>query len=237
LWDSEAQYVLASHWVQLAREQGALTALPVALNYQGWYEVIAGRFAAAQVWLSEVREILAATGNKGVVGAPGAGELLLRVWHGDEQEARSAAAAYLRESVERGQGADITHVRSALAVLELGLGQYQAALTCALDVYREDLFYLGTLTLPDMVEAAVRAGELETANAALRRLSQRALSSRTPLTLGLLARSQALLADDAHAEASYQEAIEWLGQCRVAPDLARAHLLYGEWLRRRIPST
>src|SRR6266702_3544291 len=105
LWDSEAQHVLASRWVQTAREHGALTVLPVALNYLGWYEVISGRFATAEVLLTEEREILAATGNKGVVGAPGAGELLLRVWYSQEPEARSAGAAYARESAQRGQGA------------------------------------------------------------------------------------------------------------------------------------
>jgi DNA-binding CsgD family transcriptional regulator len=233
LWDSEAQYALASRWVQVARQQAALTVLPVALNYLGWYEVMCGRFAAAEVLLAEEREILAATGNKGVVGAPGAGELLAGVWHGTEPAARSAAAAYARDSTQRGQGAGLTHARSALAVLELGLGQYQAALASALDVYREDLVYLGTLTLPDLVEAAVRAGELDAAAAGLDRLAERALAAGTPWARGLLARSRALLADDAHADAYYQEAIGLLRQCRMAPDLARGQLLYGEWLRRQ----
>ena len=233
LWDSEAQYALASRWVQVARQQAALTVLPVALNYLGWYEVMFGRFAAAEVLLAEEREILSATGNKGVVGAPGAGELLLRAWHSDEPEARSAAAAYTRESTQRGQGAGITHALSALAVLEVGLGQYQAGLTHALDVYQEDLLYLGTLALPDLVEAAVRAGEPDTAATGLARLADRATAAGTPWARGLLARSRALVADDAHADACYAEAIGLLRQCRMAPDLARAQLLYGEWLRRR----
>jgi hypothetical protein len=102
-----------------------------------------------------------------------------------------------------------------------------------MDVYREDLIYLGTLTLPHLLEAAVRAGELNAAAAGLDRLAARALAASTLWARGLLARSSALLVDDAQAEACYQEASRLLRQCRMAPDLARAQLRYGEWLRRQ----
>jgi DNA-binding CsgD family transcriptional regulator len=118
-------------------------------------------------------------------------------------------------------------------VLELSLGHYQAALQCALDVYEDDNPDVGTYVLPDLVEAAARCGQIGLAEAALGRLAERALASGTPLALGLLARSRALLAGDADAEVLYEEAIGHLGQCRARPQLARAHLVHGEWLRRQ----
>jgi DNA-binding CsgD family transcriptional regulator len=152
---------------------------------------------------------------------------------GREAEARAAAAAMSRDAIERDQGASMTHAQSALSVLELSLGHYQAALACARDVYEEDLLYLGTLTLPELVEAGVRGGDRQLAARALERLRDRALASRTPWALGLLARSEALLADDATAEDFHKKSIEHMQRCRMAPDLTRAHLLYGEWLRRQ----
>jgi DNA-binding CsgD family transcriptional regulator len=124
-------------------------------------------------------------------------------------------------------------VQFCLAVLELGLGNYQAALLCALDVYEDDAPLFGTIVLPDLVEAAARCGETRPADAALGQLAERALAAATPLALGLLARSRALLASDDNAEPLYQQAIEYLKACRWPPQLARAHLLYGEWLRRQ----
>jgi DNA-binding CsgD family transcriptional regulator len=118
-------------------------------------------------------------------------------------------------------------------VLELGLRNYQAALNCTLVVYDDDAPLYGAVVLPDLVEAATRCDEAGPAEAALGRLAERAVASGTPLALGLLARSRALLADDAGAEPRYQEAIGYLKACRTAPQLARAHLVYGAWLRRQ----
>ena len=118
-------------------------------------------------------------------------------------------------------------------MLELGLGNYQAALQYALGVYEDDAPHLVDYVLPDLVEAAARCGETGIADAALERLAERATAAGTPLVLGLLARSRALLAADDDAEPLYAEAIGHLGQCRARPQLARAHLVYGEWLRRQ----
>ena len=120
----------------------------------------------------------------------------------------------------------------ALALLEIGLGHYQAALPHALRACRDD-FYVGCLVLPEVVESGARAGDREAAATALDRLAGRATASGTPWALGLLARSQALMADDDQAEERYLQAIGRLGRCQAQPDLARAHLLYGEWLRRQ----
>jgi len=233
LLDDSLYQGVAAGWVERARDQGALTTLPVALNFLSWSDVIAGRFAAAEAGLAEARDILALTGFRGIAGVHGPAELLLAAWRGDEKETRAAASAIGDDARDRGQGADIAIAQSSLAVLELGRGEYAAALSCAADAYDEDIIYAGTLVLPDLVEAAVRCGEGDVAASALERLAERALATGTPWALGLLARSKALLADDDDAEALYRTAIDHLQRSDTRPDLGRAHLLYGEWLRRR----
>ena len=232
LFDDQAQHALASRWVQLARDQGALTALPVALNNQGACEVSAGRFDAARACFAERLEISAATGNPGVVGTAGMAEVYELAWRGRETDARRVAATVAREATGGGRSAQSIWVQYCLAVLELGLGNYQAALQCVLGVLDDDAPF-SALVLPDLVEAAARCGETGLAEAALGRLAERALAAGTPLALGLLARSRALLAGDDDAEPLYAEAIAHLEQCRSEPQLARAHLVYGEWLRRQ----
>ncbi len=123
-------------------------------------------------------------------------------------------------------------MQGALATLELGLGNYAAALRHALEALpRENV--LAFAPFADVVEAGTRCGERETATAALEAFTPWALASGTDLALGLLARSRALLADDGHAEAEYRLAIDHLQRCRLVPELARAHQVYGEWLRRQ----
>jgi DNA-binding CsgD family transcriptional regulator len=153
-------------------------------------------------------------------------------WRGRETDARRVAATVTREATDGGRSAQGIWVQYCLAVLELGLGNYQAALQCVLGVLADDAPF-SALALHDLVEAAARCGETEMAEAALGRLAERALAADTPLALGLLARSRALLAGDADAEPLYQEAIEHLEQCRVVPQLGRTHLVHGEWLRRQ----
>jgi ATP/maltotriose-dependent transcriptional regulator MalT len=87
-------------------------------------------------------------------------------------------------------------------------------------------------SLPELVEAATRSGIIESAAGALERLTEGTQAAGTEWALGIEARSRALLASDAAADALYLEATDRLGRCRMAPEQARAHLLYGEWLRR-----
>ena len=233
LFDDQTQHALANRWVQVARDQGALTVLPQALNYGAFAAVVAGRFDAARACFTERLEISAATGNPGVAGTASIAEVYELAWRGRETDARQVAAAATREATGAGRGAQIIFAQYALAVLELGLGNYQAALQCALGLYEDDAPHLVNYVLPDLVEAAARCGETGIAEAALGRLAERAAAAGTPQALGLLARSRALLADDADAEPLYAEAIEHLRQCQARPQLARAHLVYGEWLRRQ----
>ena len=120
-----------------------------------------------------------------------------------------------------------------LGVLEISLGNYDSAVGCLGAAYTDDTPLVGTQALPDLVEAAVRAGRRDLAERALGRLADRATATGTPLALGLLARSRALLAAPAGARQEYEDALQLLARTRTAPQLARAHLLYGEWLRRQ----
>ena len=234
MFDDQAQHALATRLVQLAREQGALTALQVTLvNQRAFDEVAAGRFDAARACFAEGSEISAATGNPGIVGTAFVSEVFELAWRGRETETRRVAAEVAREATGAGRGGQSISVPYYLAVLELGLGNYRAALQCTHGVYEDDAPFFGAVVLPDLVEAAARCGETGIADAALGRLAERATAAGTPLALGLLARSRALLAADADAEIHYQEAIGHLAQCRARPELARAYLVYGEWLRRQ----
>jgi DNA-binding CsgD family transcriptional regulator len=120
----------------------------------------------------------------------------------------------------------------ATAVLYNGLGRYQEALAAAQwACEHEDVGFFGW-TLVELVEAAARSGEHEVAVEALQRLEERTLVSGTDWALGVLARSRALLSGGSAAEELYREAIERLARTRIVVHLARAHLLFGVWLRR-----
>jgi len=188
--------------------------------------------AAAEAHLAEARHVARATGLIGVACFPRFADLILLAWRGRETEVRWAVADRDRW-IDEGLGTGLTGGRHALAIIELGSGRYDAALTDLLTVYHDDPPGMGTAVLPDLVEAAARAGDHATANAALDRLTDRAAASGTDLALGLLARSRTLLAPAGEAETLHAEAVERLEGTRAAAELARAHLLYGEWLRRQ----
>ena len=233
LFDDAAMHTLAARWVRLAREHVALTILPIALVYLGGAELAAGRLNECQACGEQSLEISAATGNPGMLGAAARGNAYLLAWRGREAEARPRAAADLAYALERGQTAIVNFAHYALMVLELGLGRYQAALENALPLYQADAPLSGSWVLPNLIEAAVRSRHEGAAHDALNRLSERARASGTPLALGFLARSRALLAADPDAECFYKESIGQLGQSSAKPELARSHLLLGEWLRRQ----
>lgn len=233
LFDDAAIHTLASRWVRLAREHAALTILPIALAYLGGAELAAGRLKECEALAEQSLEISAATGNPGMLGAAARGNAHLLAWRGNAVEARARAAAHLAYALEREQTSSIVLAHYALVILELGFGRYQAALENALPLYEDDPLVAGSWVLPNLVEAAARSGHESAARDALNRLSERATASGTPLALGFLARSRALLAADAEAESLYQESIDQLGRCSAKPELARSHLLFGEWLRRQ----
>ena len=233
LLDDRAWHALANRCVRLARDAGDLAELPRALRLLGMTELVSGHFAAAEACRAEELKVSNATGCWAILGTAAHTDALVLAWRGRESETRAAADQLAHDGAEHGRGIAISLSLCALATLELGLGRYQEAMAHGLDLYQEDAFLYGTLALPGLIEAAVRAGDRLVASAALDRFTGRAQASGTPWASGLLAQSRALLAGDTAAEPLYREAIGQLRKTRAAPDLARAHLLYGEWLRRQ----
>jgi DNA-binding CsgD family transcriptional regulator len=229
LWDDESWYVLSDRYVQLARDAGALTVLPLALNYCAGSRVSAGEFAAAKALGEEARGVSLAIANPDV----SISSLFLAGWRGRQKEALELIQASDRDAAARGEGRRVGAGHYATAVLYNGLGRYQLAS----DAARQALEYPLELAtsrwaLCEQVEAAARSGQPEPAALALRQLLESARASGTNWAVGIEARSRALLSEGEVADGLYREAIDRLRCTRVRSELARAHLLYGEWLRR-----
>ena len=228
LWDDQMLHELATHAVRRAREAGALNFLPLALTYRAAVHIHAGEFDVASTLIEESEAITDLAGTSPLRSSA----LLLVCWRGEDAQATTRIQASAREGSAWGEGRSIGGANYVIALLENGLCHYDAALVCAQRACEhEDLGLLGS-ALPELVEAAARSGVPEVAADALRRLAERAAASGTDWALGVLARCRALLADGAAADALYREAIDRLGRTRIAVDLARAHQVYGEWLRR-----
>jgi len=229
LWDDDSWQVLSTRHVELAREVGALGELPVALNSRAFLLLFAGELSAAASLIQELRPAVEVTGSN---LAPYA-ELGLAAFAGREAETAAVIDSTIRDVSLRGEGIGITVAEWASALLNNGLGNYQEALTAA----QRATTHLGEMVAPDwamveLVEAAARSGRNDVAADALRRLAEITTASGTDWALGIEARSRALLSDGDTAEHWYRASIERLGGTRIRTDLARAHLLYGEWLRR-----
>ena len=228
LWDDEAWHELATHALRLAREAGALATLPITLSYRAGVHVQAGEFTAAAALIQEADSITEATGHAPLRYT----SLALAAWRGEEGPARRLIEAGVKEANTRGEGRALGLAGYATAVLYNGLGRYQAALHAARQACDyDDLGFFGW-SLVELIEAAARSGAQKPASDALARLAERAHAAGTDWALGTLARSSALLEAGPPAEDLYREAIERLERCRMVVHLARAHLVYGEWLRR-----
>jgi DNA-binding CsgD family transcriptional regulator len=231
LWDDQGRRAMLKRAEALQRRHGALGALRITLAGLTTGEVWAGRPDQAEASYLEAAEISAATG----VPAPATTGVLLelRAWQGREQESRALAETTAQWGQQRGAAILEIFALMGLTVLELGLGRYAEALSWGMRIYNDDPPGFGNRVLPEIVEAGARGGDHRAAHAALDRLADRAAASSTPWALGMLARSHALLAQDADAETFYRAAIAHLTGTSVRTELARAHLLYGEWLRRQ----
>ena len=228
LFDDEAWHALGIRNVQIARDAGALAVLPLALNYLATMRIYEGKLEAAAALIDEADAIADATGTAPIVF----GRLQLAAFLGDEAQASALIEASEPAAIARGEGVVLTFGEHARAVLHNGLGHYQAALDSAQSAGAQDELMLSVWALPELVEAAVRCGRTGLAADALERLSERTQAAGTELAAGIEARSRALLSDGEPAEHLYLEAIQRLSETRMRPALARAHLLYGEWLRR-----
>jgi DNA-binding CsgD family transcriptional regulator len=233
LHDDSAWRELAGQWVARARDQGALAATVIGLGFQASSRLAEGRFAAAEAAITEARTLAEAIGNRAYVAGLAEVEVEVLAWRGDQAGTRLLASQLLRVKADQSRERGRRRVHKAVAALELGLGNYQEALRHALTA-AADQPVLSYPSGPDvLIEAAIRCGDRAAATAALDAVAPWWQACGTPWSLGLLARGQALLADDERAEDGYRLSIEHLRQCQVTPQLARSHLLYGEWLRRR----
>jgi DNA-binding CsgD family transcriptional regulator len=234
LLDETAVERLTRIWIDTARQNGALARLAGALAFRSAFvDAPSGRLSAAQAANAEASELGQVTHNLAIVPPTGAHLVITLALAGNEVIARETAAAVAREAPSRGAAGEAAFAAYALGVLEISLGNYASAVRCLEPAYLDGTPLTGTQALPDLVEASVRSGQRELAESALQRLAERASASATPLALGLLARSQALVAGSDDARDGYEEALRLLGGTRALPQLARTHLLYGEWLRRQ----
>ena len=226
LWDDELWHVLATRGVRVARDTGALNLLPNMANHLAALNVHSGTFANAAELIDEVESITQATGLPPLRYSA----FMLAAARGDD--APDMFEWGWRNLTERGEGSGIGMWWCLAALRHNGHGQYGEALADAQKACEhEDVMAYGW-ALVELIEAGVRAGRPDEAAAALDRLSDRTRASATEWALGIEARSSALLSEGHDAEALYREAVERLARSRGVVHLARAQLLYGEWLRR-----
>jgi DNA-binding CsgD family transcriptional regulator len=229
LWDDDAGHAIIARQVQLARDAGALEQLPIDLVELAMSDAWRGEFAAAASLIAESDSIAEATG---VLIAPYAA-MFVAALRGNQAELTRLIETTIAEAEAGGQGAAVTAAHRAVAVLHNGRGRYADALAAAEQATQDPNLFVSMWPLPELIEAAVRTANIHTAAGALERLAETTRAGGTDFGLGLEARGRALLSEGAAAEAGYREAIGRLGRTRVRTELARAHLLYGEWLRRQ----
>jgi DNA-binding CsgD family transcriptional regulator len=228
-WDPDASTAIYERQAQIIREAGALAELPVYAQSLALDRAWNGDLAGAALLIAESDTVAAATGSQ----LPPFAGLRLTALRGREVEAIPLFDAVIREGTARGQGLAVRVAQWSAAVLYNGLSRYEEAASAARQVTADDVDpYPQMWALSELVEAASRSGETELARRAGDRLAEVTVPAGTDWALATEARSRALLLDGPAADDLYQEASERFGRTRLGPELARAHLLYGEWLRR-----
>jgi len=229
VWDVNGMHAISARQVQLARDAGAIALLPLYLAQLGIASTWMGDFAGSASIAAETDSVAAATGSR---IAPFT-LLRLRALQGREAEASALIASAIEQATAGGQGLAAAWAHWAAAVLYNGLARYEEAASAARHATSDTLNpWMSMWALPELVEAGARTGAAGLARDALVRLAETTRPCGTDLALGIEARCRALLSDDAAAGDLYREAIDRLGRTRLRPEIARAHLLYGEWLRR-----
>jgi DNA-binding CsgD family transcriptional regulator len=228
IWDNDGARAISARQVQLVRDAGALAGLPLHLSALGIANAWIGDFAGAASNIAEADSVAAATGSRFFPWAL----LRLRALQGREAEASAAIASAIEQAAGGSLGAAIW-AHWAAAVLYNGLARYEEAMVSARQSTSNTFeLWVSVWALPELVEAAARAGDTDLARDALDRLAETTQPCDTDDALGIEARSRALLSEGATAEGRYRESIDRLSRTQLRPELARAHLLYGEWLRR-----
>jgi DNA-binding CsgD family transcriptional regulator len=224
LWDAEALHRLAARQVQLARDTGALVHLHFGLSFLAKSHMLAGDLTAATLTIDEAQVIAEVTGNPALVNAP----MILAAWRGDEAQ----ASELIEASSEQAAAQRWTSNNYARAVLNNGLRRYDAARDAAWEAFRPDPIGYGSFLVPELADAASRTGDRALLELALAWLSERTGVMSSGWAIGIEVRVRALLSEGEVAEGLYRESVAHLAGTRVGPELARAHLVFGEWLRR-----
>jgi DNA-binding CsgD family transcriptional regulator/tetratricopeptide (TPR) repeat protein len=228
VWDEDSWHAISARNLKEARDAGALARLPIDLADWGIFCASCGDFGAAAVAIAEAEAITTATGT---YIAPYA-QLLLSALRG-QGDALPLIESTIRDAETGGQGLSVTWAEWVSAILLNGLGRYDRALAWAQRAAEATpRLQHCAWALTELIEAAVHLGKPDVAAGALERVMAATAPSSTDWGRGIQARCRALLSQGETAERLHHEAIERLGRTRRRPDLARAHLLYGEWLRR-----
>jgi DNA-binding CsgD family transcriptional regulator len=229
LWDDDSWYFLSDHGLRIARAAGALQELPFMLGSRIQLLGYCGELSTAAALSDENESVLEAMG---VSGAP-YGAVCVAAWRGRADEAYELAETAIGAALANDEGTGVAVSECWKALLYNGLGRYDEALAAALSATADPReLSVQNWGLPELIEAATRTGQADLATNALDRLAERTQASGTRWALGVEARARALLSDGDTAEGLFLEAIGQLSRTRTRAELARTHLLYGEWLRR-----
>jgi len=229
LWDDDAWCTMLARQVRCARDAGELDLLPILLGALGTATIWSGDFAESAALIAEADAVCEAIGSP---AAPFAAMMLASL-QGHQAEAASLTEATIAQAATGGQGIAITYAHWVTAILHNGLGRYEEAMAAAKEASEDTPgLYVSMWALPELIEAGARSGHQHVAGDALAQLADITQAGGTNFGLGIEARSRALVSGPELAEDLYREAIDRLGRTRLRPELARAHLVYGEWLRR-----
>ena len=229
IWDYESWDALTARQIQVARNVGALTVLPLALSTRVGVHLFAGELRAAASLVEESEALSRATHSRIVPYNP----LALAAFRGREDQVKRLIQTSTKDFMASGDGMGLTMAQWVTAALYNGSGRYEDALGAAEQAAENPHeLWFSTFVAVELIEAASRTGEVERAADALEWVSRTARAGGSDWGLGVEARSRALLSDGDAAERLYRDAIERLQRTRPRLDLARAQLLYGEWLRR-----
>jgi DNA-binding CsgD family transcriptional regulator len=229
LWDFDSWDAVITRQMEITRDAGALAPLSIALNGEGIVVTWRGDLAAAALVTAEADAVTEATGTR---IAP-YGALLLAALRGREAEATQLIEATIKDATAGGEGLAVQYAHWTKAVLYNGIGRYEEALEAAQRASDDtpELF-ISAWALTELIVASTRTQNEPLATDAVERLAESTNASDADWGLGILARSRALLSEGQAGESNYRDAIERLSRSRLRPELARAHLHYGEWLRR-----
>jgi DNA-binding CsgD family transcriptional regulator len=230
-WDDEHWDILSQRHLDVVRKAGALSLLPLALASRAIFDIHSGNLAAAESLVAESQWVAEVTGGENTLTP--IPEAWLAAMQGHEKQAEQLIQDTLNAATALGQGVGLNMMYSARATLYNGMGRYDDALAAAQEAATDPLELGPTKwALAELIEAGVRSGNSDMAASAFEQLSAMTRASGTNLALGIEAARGALLRDDHTAEQLYHEALDRLGRTRIRIELARAQLLYGEWLRR-----